>query len=98
MSLRLGPGHAPQNFPLSPERRLKPEWLAVFQDYPDRFVIGADSFNAAPDFQGTGTAALLAHKTPATREWTPVFLSALPPDLSRRIASENARTLYHMKD
>jgi hypothetical protein len=40
---------------------------------------------------------VLAKKIPPTRELSPVFLNSLPPDLARKIASENAIALYKLK-
>ena len=96
MSLRLGPGHAPENFPLTPDRKIKSEWLRLLKDFSDRFVIGSDNFIASPSFHGKGTASKLAEKIPQTRELTPIFLNVLPPDLARKIAYENAIVLYHL--
>ncbi len=97
MSLRLGLGRAPENFPLTPDRQTKPEWLCLLKDFPNRFVIGSDNFIASASFHGRGTAAVLAKKIPPTRELSPVFLNSLPPDLARKIASENAIALYKLK-
>ena len=97
MSLRLGPGHASENFPLTTAGQIKPEWLRLLEDFSDRFVNGGDNFIAAATFQGSGTAAKLSSRTPASRRLTPVFLNALPPDLAHRIAFDNAVALYHLK-
>lgn len=98
MSLRLGPGHSRQNFPLTPGGQIRPEWLGLLQDFPTRFVIGTDQFFADSARQGTGPVAELTAKTPKSRENAPVFLQALPPDLARKIASENAIALYKLKN
>ena len=97
MSLRLGPGHAPENFPLTRGGQIKPEWLSLLKDFPDRFLVGSDNFIASASFRGSGTAALLANRIPLTREFTPVFLKALPPDLAHKISFENAMSLYRLK-
>lgn len=96
MSLRLGPGHAPENFPLTRDGQIKPDWLQLLKDFPTRFVIGDDQFIAAPSFQGSGAATSFAGKAPLSRALTTVFLNALPPDLARKIASENAIALYRL--
>jgi len=97
MSLRLGPGHVIENFPLTPARQIKPEWLQLLQDFPTRFVIGSDNFIAAPSFQGGNTANLLVQRVPVTREWIPIFLRNLPPDLACKIATDNALALYKLR-
>jgi hypothetical protein len=97
MSIRLGIGHAPPSFLLTPDGRIKPDWLQLLEDFSNRFVIGRDNFIASPTFRGDSTAGLLSSTTPMTREWTLAFLNALPPDLARKIASENAITLYKLQ-
>ncbi len=97
LSLRLGPGHAAENFPLTPDGRIRPEWLRLLEDFPGRFVIGGDNFIASATFQGSGTAAKLSSRAPASRQLTPAFLNALPPELARKIAVDNAVALYKLK-
>ena len=57
MSIRVAGGMQARNvvrstFPLDSEGRVKKEWLALFQEFPDRFVIGSDEIilkgNRAP--------------------------------------------------
>ena len=96
MSLRLGPGYAPENFPLTPDWKIKPEWYRLFKDFPTRFVIGGDNFFASASFKGSGTAAELAKRVPITRKSTPALLKALPAELSRKLAYENAVALYKL--
>lgn len=62
---------------------VKPEWIALLREFPDRFVIGTDSFYAPP--QGM-----------TSFDPRPVwdFLLGLPTDLRERVASGNARRLY----
>ncbi|MBI4590180.1 MAG: amidohydrolase family protein [Candidatus Rokubacteria bacterium] len=98
MSLRMGPGRAPQNHPLTPARTIKPEWLRLLQDFPDRFVIGGDQFIASPSLRGAGPGLVFSQRAPATRERTRAFLDALPPDLARKIGYGNAIRLYKLKD
>jgi hypothetical protein len=62
--------------------RLDPAWRALFSQYPDRFMVGTDTWVPSrwpqvPDVQDTARA----------------WLRQLPPDLARRIASENAERL-----
>ncbi len=96
MSLRLGPGNAPENFPLTPDWKIKPEWYRLFKDFPTRFVIGGDNFIASASFKGSGTAAELAKRVPMTRQTTPALLNALPAELSHKLAYENAVALYKL--
>ncbi len=64
---------------------LKPEWLKIFQDFPDRFVVGSDQHYPQPK------------KGP--QRWAAVVrvLNQLPPDLRRKIGLENAMRIYGLK-
>jgi hypothetical protein len=67
---------------VAPGGKLDPAWRVLFDRYPDRFMVGTDTWVASrwpqvPDVQD------------AARTW----LRQLPPDVARRIASENAERL-----
>jgi hypothetical protein len=67
---------------VAPGGVLDPAWLAVFTRHPDRFLVGTDTWvpsrwDAIPAVQA------------GIRAW----LRQLPPDLARRLASENAERL-----
>jgi len=96
--LRAGPGRAPKNHPVTPNREIKPDWLRLLQDFPDRFVIGGDQFIVSPSARGAGPAFVFSQRSPMIRERTRAFLDALPRDLARKIAYENAILLYRLKD
>jgi predicted TIM-barrel fold metal-dependent hydrolase len=96
MSLRLMPGRAPQNHPLTRELALKPEWRRLLGDFPDRFTIGTDRFVPAPGLSGTAPGQVFARLSATNLERTRAFLAALPEDLRRRIAIENARRIYKL--
>jgi predicted TIM-barrel fold metal-dependent hydrolase len=73
----------PGRNPIIADGKIKPDWLKLFQDFPDRFVIGSDQHYAA--------------KTPASpSRWqaTVLLLNQLPPDLQRKIGTENALRIY----
>ncbi|MBI2437986.1 MAG: hypothetical protein HYV36_04135 [Lentisphaerae bacterium] len=95
----MGPGHAPQNYPLARDGQLKPDWLRLLEDFPDRFVLGADQFLLSPETKsrGKGPAVAFGRKAFVVLERTRAFLSQLPQDLARKIAYENAITLYNLK-
>ena len=67
--------------PLTPDGAVKPGWVTMLGDFPDRFVIGSDTFI------GEGT-----EQTENVRR----FVDALPPDLVVPIGSGNARRLYRV--
>ncbi len=61
---------------------IKPEWLKLFQDFPDRFVIGSDQHYPEPRVSPQRWGAIVS------------LLNQLPPDLRRMIGEENAARLY----
>jgi Amidohydrolase/EF hand len=66
-------------------------WLTVLEDFPDRFVIGSDSFFAAANAKGGAPGGMTQFHGDYS---IAALLAALPQDLARRIASENALALY----
>ncbi len=98
MSLRMGPSHVPENFPLTRQGEIKAEWLAVFREFPNRFVIGDDQFILSTTYRGPQLAVDSSRNVSMLRERTVVFLNALPANLAQKIASENAVILYKLKD
>ncbi len=81
--IKIDPGAIGLNSPLSDgaSGKIKPDWLKLFEDFPDRFLIGSDQ-HFPP--------------TPGPQRWeAPVLLlNQLPPTLRRKIALDNARRLY----
>jgi hypothetical protein len=98
MSLRMGPGRAPQNHPMTRAGEIRPEWLGLLREFPDRFVIGGDQFIASPSVRAAGPGMLFSRRAPMIRERTREFLTALPADLAGKIARENAARLYKLRD
>ncbi len=89
MSIRIASGMQKRRvvapgFPLDGEGRLRPEWLALFREFPDRFVLGSDEIiKPAGDHPSAGSIAS-----------TVGLLKQLPSDLQTRIGYENACRLY----
>ena len=90
MSLALGRRCVRENAPLSDDQRIRPEWLRLFLDFPDRFVIGSDSFIHPND--------KASDRLPPPLFWTRRFLDRLPPDLAPKIAYENAMALFKLRN
>ena len=86
LELKIDPMNAGLNSPLTggATGTIKPEWLKLFQDFPDRFVIGSDQHFPMP-------------KDPAQR-WQAIviFFNQLPPDLRKKIGVENATRIYKL--
>jgi predicted TIM-barrel fold metal-dependent hydrolase len=82
MSVKYDGDGARRTQPFPPEGdALRPGWLALLRAFPDRFVIGSDQF------MDQGTERL---------EGARRFVDALPPDLARRVAYDNARRVYRL--
>jgi Amidohydrolase len=69
---------------VAPGGRLDPEWAALFARYPDRFMIGTDTWIPS---RWPQLPRLMAD----VRTW----LRQLPRDLAERIASGNAEALFN---
>lgn len=89
MSIKLRPGIAKENKMLNLRKRIiPPQWLALLQDFPDRFIIGTDQFYSAP-----GGKQL----RPQTNAVTQLFMNTLPPDLAKKIGMENPSKLFNFQ-
>ena len=66
------------------------DWLTVFMAFPERFVIGSDSFVAEPGATGAAPGGVTQFHGGLIAS----FLDSLPADLAQRFASENALALY----
>lgn len=81
MNVKSDRAGAPANAPFAGADALQPAWLALLRAFPDRFMVGSDEFADA------GTERI---------ERARRFVDLLPADISRRIASENARRIYRL--
>jgi predicted TIM-barrel fold metal-dependent hydrolase len=82
MEIKVDPT-TPGKTPIVADGKIKPEWMKLFQDFPDRWVIGSDQHYAAKP-----------PASPSRWQATVLLLNQLPPDLQRKIATENALKLY----
>jgi predicted TIM-barrel fold metal-dependent hydrolase len=84
MEIKIDPQKVGRNSPLAfgASGGIKPEWLKLFEDFPDRFLVGTDQHYPEPH---TGV-----------QRWQPVahLLQQLPPGLRQKIGTENAQRLY----
>ena len=85
---RIGGGGPMPNRIVDEQGRVKPEWFALFQKYPDRFVIGSDEF-----IGGIGGKSA----SPQSFDETWAMLRQLPPDLAAKIGRENAIRIYNLR-
>ena len=62
--------------------KVDPDWAAVFKEFPDRFMVGTDTF--APE---------RLHYIPEHASFTRAWLAGLPLELAEKIAHKNAEAL-----
>ena len=93
MSIRLGPSASQ---PMIGPAGINGEWLAVFERFPDRFVLGGDQFFMS-GMRG-GPAAQFSRFAPLQRNAQARLLAALPEPLGRKFAYENATRIYRLSD
>jgi hypothetical protein len=70
------------------------QWLDVLKTYPDRFVLGSDSFFFPAAMPPGAPAAMFSRGNEARLSASNQLLARLPADLARRVAQENAARLY----
>lgn len=92
MSIRIASGMQKRKvvkptFPLDKDGRLKQEWLALFQEFPDRFLIGSDEIIKPAN----------NHPSAGSIRSTVSLLGQLPLKLKSQIGYENAYRLYKLK-
>ncbi|HLW52138.1 MAG TPA: amidohydrolase family protein [Candidatus Angelobacter sp.] len=82
MELKIDPVKPGKNSPLAADGTIKPEWLRLFQDFPDRFVVGSDQHYPQPP---TG---------PERWQSVVLLINQLSSGTQKKIAFENAERLY----
>ena len=87
MSIRLGrTSSSDEAMAFSPDGKLKPAWKAVIVEFPDRFVLGSDTFHQ--------DGASLRGGSREGHENFHRLLSQLPPDVAAKIARDNVAHIY----
>jgi len=81
---------------VNPRGHVNKTWIAVLRDFPDRFVIGTDSFIVASNYSGPDAPRVFTAKGAKQREAVRILLDSLPETLARRIGYENAERLYKL--
>jgi predicted TIM-barrel fold metal-dependent hydrolase len=82
MEIKTDPQAPGRNYPLGSDGKIKPEWLKLFKEFPDRFVIGSDQhYPEPPD---------------ADKRWqeTILLFNQLPADVRKKIGTENVANIY----
>lgn len=79
-----------------PKGAINDDWIALLGDFPDRFVIGSDSFVVAKAYAGAEAPRIFEQRSEIQRRGIRRLLSHLPEDLARRIGYENAERIYRL--
>ncbi len=80
MEIKEDPKALGQNF-LMTGGKIKPEWLKLFEDFPDRFIIGSDQHYPEP-------------AGPQRWQEAVVLFNQLPANLRKSIGTENVAHIY----
>jgi predicted TIM-barrel fold metal-dependent hydrolase len=82
LEIKADPANPRSNYPLDANGKLKPDWLQLFLDFPDRFVVGSDQHY--PESRATA------------QRWQAVvhLLNQLPADVRQKIGTENVARIY----
>lgn len=82
MEIKTDPDAHGRTYPLGFDGKIKAEWLKLFTDFPDRFVIGSDQHYPEPK--------------DADKRWqeTILLFNQLPADIRKKIGTENVGRIY----
>jgi predicted TIM-barrel fold metal-dependent hydrolase len=82
MEIKTDPDAHGRNYPLATDGKIKPDWMKLFTDFPDRFVIGSDQHYPEPK--------------DADKRWqeTILLFNQLPADARKKIGTENVAHIY----
>jgi len=82
MEIKTDPLNLRSNYPLDANGKIKPDYLQLFVEFPDRFLIGSDQHYPEP--------------RAAAQRWQTVvnLFNQLPADVRQKIGTENAARIY----
>jgi predicted TIM-barrel fold metal-dependent hydrolase len=82
MEIKTDPEAPGLNYPIAADGKIKPEWLKLFTEFADRFVIGSDQHYPEPK--------------DADKRWqeTILLFNQLPAGARKKIGTENAAAIY----
>jgi hypothetical protein len=75
---------------------IAPDWLSLFQEHADRFVMGSDAFFISSAADPNGAPAMLSRGNQGRLAAAGAMLSQLAPDLAAKIAITNPQRLYRI--
>lgn len=67
---------------------IKPEWVSLIREFPDRFLMGSDEFFLSDKLQRK------THASTGSTEATLGLVQQLPEDLKKKVGYENARRIF----
>ena len=82
MEIKADPLAKGLNYPLGEDGKIKPDWLKLILDYPDRFIVGSDQHYPEPQGQ------------PQRWQEMVLLLNQLPADVRKKIGTENVAHIY----
>lgn len=93
MSLKMtSRGNFEEHSPLTGffSKSVREDWLNLFKDFPDRFVMGSENFVGEEGARGGPRGGLTSDNSSSSRS----LLEALPKDLAEKIGFKNALRIY----
>ena len=88
MSFKLSRESVKETRPIGQDKNaIKPEWLQLIKDFPDRFLIGTDQFYVSPGGRQIG---------PQKTEATKMLVSLLPQQIRQAVTIDNPIKLFHL--
>lgn len=94
MSFRVNKGHPNPAAAMTGDGQLKPAWVALIGEFPDRLMLGSDAFY---DQGGIARGSGDPGQDQGIR-WLRSLVDALPAPLAEAVASRNALRLYKLPD
>lgn len=83
---------------VQPKGGINDDWIDVLKAFPDRFVIGSDTFVVPARYTGPEAPRIFASRSHVQMNGIRRLLAHLPADLARKIGHENAQRIYGLKE
>jgi hypothetical protein len=87
MNTKIHPTGGARNRLLDDAGMAVPEWIELVRQFPDRFLVGSDTFHTAPSVNMRREPGF-----PGVRRW----VDQLPAEVVHRVAIENAQRVYKL--
>lgn len=81
-----------------PKGPINQDWIDVLKEFPDRFVIGSDTFVVPSRYTGPEAPRIFASRAHVQLNGIRRLLAHLPAELARKIGIENAQRIYGLKE